>query len=130
MKKSIALVALAASFIAVAGCVPVPMYDEQSMYNPGGALADKHQGPMVLSGASEATVNAMFPKGTPKSQVMQVLGAPTTNSSSSEGTSSQLYSHTFTSYRRKQVQSEALMVQYDKNNTVSALNFSTSNSSW
>ena len=130
MKKTIALAVLAASFITVAGCVPVPMYDEQSMYSPGGALADKHQGPMVLSGATEATVNAMFPKGTQKAQVMQVLGAPTTNSTSSDGTSSQMYSHSFTSYRRKQVQSEALMVQYDKNNAVSALTLTTSNNSW
>lgn len=128
--KKFALVALAVSFVTVAGCVPVPMYEEQSLYSPGGALADKHTGPMVLAGANEATLSAMFPKGTQKSQVMQALGVPATNSTSSDGTSLQLFSHTFTSYRRKLVQSEMLTVHYDKNNAVSTITVSSSSNTW
>ncbi|PWC86562.1 hypothetical protein TSH100_12395 [Azospirillum sp. TSH100] len=128
--KKLAFVALFVSGVAVSACVPPTMYDEQAMYRPGGALADKQSGPAVLANINDAAVNAMFPKGTQKSTVMQSLGVPMSTSTSSDGTSTQTYMYSLTSYQRKIVQSNVLTVKYDRNNAVETLTLSASNNTW
>ncbi len=121
-------VVVAIGLLFSAGCVPM-MYDEASLYAPGGALADKNEGPQVLATATDASVAVMFPKGTPQSQVMQVLGNPMTTSVS-DGIVVQTFSHSFTAYQAQYVQIESLTVQYDKKGTVSKLTFSKSTNHW
>lgn len=125
------LAALLGAGLTLAACMPYDYgYNEAAMYSPGGALADKHTGPILLASSTDASLDAMFPKGTAKSQVLQVLGNPASSSSSSDGTSNQIFSHNFTSYRMKSVQIETLIVEYDRANTVQKLTFSKSTSTW
>jgi len=126
IKTSVVLLALA----GMGGCVPYYAGYEQNMYAPGGALADKQEGPAILASSTDASLNAMFPKGTQKTVVMQALGNPMTSSTSTDGKSSQVYMHTFTSYSRKMVNTNMLTVEYDKNGGVSNLTLSKSNSTW
>ncbi|HEY4135285.1 MAG TPA: hypothetical protein VGO34_08720 [Alphaproteobacteria bacterium] len=129
MKKLLILAALIAAGTLLAACVPYG-YSEANLYNPGGALADKHTGPQILASSTDVSLSAMFPKGTSKAQVMQALGNPSSTSTTSDGTSNQVYSHNFTSYRMQTVQVETLVVEYDRSNAVSKLTFSKNNSSW
>ncbi len=116
---------------ALSGCIPFYSgYSEANMYAPGGALADKSTGSPLLASATEASVNTMFPKGTSKAVVMQQLGTPTSSSTSSNGTSSQVYTYSFTIYQRKFVQSQTVIMQYDKANLLTRVDFSTSKSTW
>lgn len=124
----VALVCAAASLLG--GCVPYYAGYEQNMYAPGGALADKHEGSMVLASVTETSLNAMFPAGTPKANVMQSLGNPMSSSSSSDGTSSQVYSHTFTSYARKVVEMQTAVMEYDKAGLVKKITYSNTTSTW
>lgn len=121
-------VVVAIGLLFSAGCVP--MYDtEASLYAPGGALADKNEGPQILATATDASVAAMFPKGTPQSQVMQALGNPM-STSISDGIAVQMFSHSFTAYQAKYIQTESLFVEYDKKATVAKLTFSKSTNHW
>ncbi len=130
--KQLTVAALVAAGFTLAACVPMYdySYNESAMYAPGGALADKHTGPLILASSNDVSLNAMFPVGTAKAQVMQALGNPASSSTSTGGTSSQVFSHNFTSYRMKSVQIETLIVEYDKADKVSKLTFSKSNSTW
>jgi|SRR5690606_20536739 hypothetical protein len=118
----------------VGGCVPYYAgYDNmytQNMYAPGGQLADKNEGPMLLASATDASLAAMFPKGTNKTAVMQVLGNPLTSSTSSDGKSTQSFTHTFTSYARKLVDMQILTVEYDKQGGVANLTLTKSSNTW
>lgn len=114
----------------VAGCVPFYSGYEQNMYAPGGALADKNEGPAILASATDASLAAMFPKGTQKAVVMQALGNPGTSSTSTGGKSTQMFTHNFTSYARKTVEMQMLMVEYDEKDTVSKLTLTKSNNKW
>ncbi|MGB3289120.1 MAG: hypothetical protein WBA83_07600 [Burkholderiaceae bacterium] len=126
-------VVLALSGVA-GGCVPYYAgYDNmytQNMYAPGGQLADKNEGPMLLASATDASLAAMFPKGTSKTAVMQVLGNPLTSSTSSGGKSTQTFTHTFTSYARKLVEMQMLTVEYDSQGMVSGLTLTKSSNTW
>ncbi len=130
--NKLTLTALIAAGLSLAACVPMYdySYNESAMYAPGGQLADKHEGPMILVSATDQSLNAMFPKGTSKAQVMQALGNPASSSTVSDGTSTQFFTHNFTSYRMKSVQIETLVVNYDKTGAVSILTLSKSNSTW
>lgn len=130
--NKLTLTALIAAGLSLAACVPMYdySYNEAAMYAPGGQLADKHEGPMILVSATDQSLNAMFPKGTSKAQVMQVLGNPASSSTVSDGTSNQVFTHNFTSYRMKMVQIETLIVEYDRANSVAKLTLSKSNSTW
>jgi outer membrane protein assembly factor BamE (lipoprotein component of BamABCDE complex) len=130
--NKLTLTALIAAALSLAACVPMYdySYSEAAMYAPGGQLADKHTGPIILASATDSSIAAMFPKGTSKAQVMQALGNPTSSSTVSDGTSNQVFSHNFTSYRMKSVQVETLIVNYDKAGNVSTLTLSKSNSTW
>lgn len=130
--NKLTLTALVAAGLSLAACVPMYdySYSEAALYAPGGQLADKHEGSMILVSATDQSLNAMFPKGTSKAQVMQVLGNPASSSTVSDGTSNQVFSHNFTSYRMKSIQMETLIVNYDKTGTVTTLTLSKSNSTW
>jgi|LNFM01.2.fsa_nt_gb outer membrane protein assembly factor BamE (lipoprotein component of BamABCDE complex) len=130
--NKLTLTALIAAGLSLAACVPMYdySYNESAMYAPGGQLADKHEGSMILVSATDQSLNAMFPKGTSKAQVMQALGNPASSSTVSDGTSNQVFSHSFTSYRMKNIQMETLIVNYDKTGAVSMLTLSKSNSTW
>ena len=130
--NKLTLTALIAAALSLAACVPMYdySYSEAAMYAPGGQLADKHEGAMILASATDASIAAMFPKGTNKAQVMQALGNPTSSSTVSDGTSVQVFSHNFTSYRMKTVQLETLVVEYDRASTVSKLTLSKSTNTW
>lgn len=123
VKTSVIAIAFAAAGILLSGCMP-------DFYAPGAALADKHEGPMMLATATSESIAAMFPKGTTKAQVVQVLGAPHTSTNSSDGSSTHLFSHNFTSYERKFVQVQTLVVEYDSGGAVQKTTLSNSNSSW
>jgi outer membrane protein assembly factor BamE (lipoprotein component of BamABCDE complex) len=114
----------------VSGCIPLYAGYEQNMYAPGGTLADKNEGPAILASATDASLAAMFPKGTKKAVVMQTLGNPQTSSTSTGGKSTQLFTHTFTSYARQVVDMQMLMVEYDENDAVSKLTLTRSNNKW
>jgi hypothetical protein len=125
------MIALVGSLsLAVGGCIPYYGGYEQNLYAPGGALADKHEGSMQLASATEASLNTMFPKGTPKANVMQGLGNPMSSSTSSDGSSSQVYTHSFTSYSRQTVDMQTAVMEYDKNGLLSKLTFTNTNSRW
>ena len=64
------------------------------------------------------------------SAVMQSLGNPMSSSSSSDGTSSQVYSHTFTSYARKVVEMQTAVMEYDKAGLVKKITYSNTTSTW
>ena len=130
--NKLTLTALIAAGLSLAACVPMYdySYNESAMYAPGGQLADKHEGSMILVSATDQSLNAMFPKGTSKAQVMQALGNPASSSTVSDGTSNQVFSHSFTSYRMKNIQMETLIVNYDKTGIVTTLTLSKSNSTW
>ncbi len=130
--NKLSLIALSAAGLSLAACIPMydPSYHEAAMYSPGGALSDKHEGSMILVSATDSSIAAMFPKGTNKAQVMQVLGNPTSSSTVSDGTSHQMFQHTFTSYRVKSLQSETLLVEYDRANTVAKLTLSKTTHNW
>lgn len=123
-------VAISATAIMLSGCVPYYAGMEQNMYAPGGALADKNEGAMALASATESSLNTMFPKGTSKAVVMQTLGNPVSSSTSSDGTSVQVFSHTFTSYARKTVQMQMATMEYDKSGTLSKLTFTNTTNTW
>ncbi len=126
------IIFLFAASSVLAGCMPwdfIP-YNETSLYAPGGQLADKHEGTMVLASANDASVTSMFPKGTPKSQVTQILGVPTATSNDSTGDSTQSFSHTFTSYQRKFVEIQNLTVQYDKKDMITKTTLHNNRSTW
>ncbi len=114
----------------VGGCVPFYAGYEQNMYAPGGALADKNEGPAILASATDASLAAMFPKGTQKTAVMQVLGNPMTSSTSTDGKSTQSFTHSFTSYARKLVEMQILTVEYDKKGGVSNMTLTKSSNTW
>jgi len=130
--NKLTLTALIAAGLSLAACVPMYdySYSEASLYAPGGQLADKHEGSMILISATDQSLNAMFPKGTSKAQVMQALGNPTSSSTVSDGTSVQMFQHSFTSYRMKSLQAETLLVEYDRANTVSKLTLSKVTNNW
>lgn len=135
MRTLLTAAALVAAGATLAACVPMydysyNPYNESAMYAPGGALADKHTGPMLLASSTDASLAATFPTGTPKAQVMQALGVPTSTSTTSDGTSAQVFSHNFTSYRMKSVQISTLVVEYDRAEKVSKLTLQKSNSTW
>ena len=113
----------------MSGCVP-SYYSEASLYSPGGALADKHDGPQLLASVDANSVNAMFPAGTPRDRLAQALGAAMTNTSNSDGTASQVFVHSFTSYSRKFVETEILNVVYDNKAQVSKLELTKSRSTF
>lgn len=128
MKKIVTVTALLLGGLVLNGCVyPDPTY---GMYSPGGALADKSEGPVILSSADDNMIKTMFPAGTGRDRVMQSLGVPKTTSSNSDGTTVQIYSHTFTSYQRKFVQVNMLTVTYDTESKVKSTSLSKSNSTW
>ncbi len=128
VKKIAMVAALLVGGLVLNGCVyPDPTY---GMYSPGGALADKSEGPVILSSADDNMINTMFPAGTGRERVMQSLGVPKTTSSNSDGTTIQVYSHTFTSYQRKFVQVNMLTVTYDPQGRVKSTSLSKSNSTW
>jgi hypothetical protein len=130
MKQRMSVAIILASTV-MSGCIPFYSgYNESSMYAPGGALADKATGSPVLATATETSINTMFPKGTSKSVVSQRLGAPNSSSTSSNGTSSQVYTYSFTSYQRKSVQAQTVIMQYDKSDLLTKVDFSTSTSTW
>ena len=114
----------------VGGCVPYYAGYEQNLYAPGGTLADKNEGPAILASATDSSLAAMFPKGTPKTAVMQVLGNPVTSSTSTDGKSTQSFSHSFTSYARKLVEMQILTVEYDKSGGVSNMTLTRSSNTW
>lgn len=128
MKKIVTVAALLLGGLVLNGCVyPDPTY---GMYSPGGALADKSEGPVILSSADDNMIKTMFPTGTGRDRVMQSLGVPKTTSSNSDGTTVQIFSHTFTSYQRKFVQVNMLTVTYDAESKVKSTSLSKSNSTW
>lgn len=128
VKKIVTVTALLLGGLVLNGCVyPDPTY---GMYSPGGALADKSEGPVILSSADDNMIKTMFPAGTGRDRVMQSLGVPKTTSSNSDGTTVQIYSHTFTSYQRKFVQVNMLTVTYDTESKVKSTSLSKSNSTW
>ncbi|HUG57089.1 MAG TPA: hypothetical protein VL002_02500 [Candidimonas sp.] len=114
----------------VGGCVPYYAGYEQNMYAPGGALADKNEGPAILASATDSSLNAMFPKGTQKTVVMQALGNPGSSSTSTDGKSTQSFTHSFTSYARKLVEMQILTVEYDKKGGVSNMTLTKSSNTW
>lgn len=127
IKQAVVILALSS---VVGGCVPYYAGYEQNMYAPGGALADKNEGPAILASATDASLAAMFPKGTQKAAVMQLLGNPMSSSTASDGTSTQMFSHTFTSYARKFVEMQMLMVEYDTKGEVSKVTLTKTNNTW
>jgi hypothetical protein len=130
MKLKTCLLVCAAA-LTLHGCIPFyGGYNEQNLYAPGGALADKDEGSMVLASANETSLNAMFPKGTSKAAVMQGLGNPMSSTTSSDGTSSQVFSHTFTSYSRKTVQMQMATMTYDKSGNLDKVTFSNTVNNW
>lgn len=97
--------------LTLSGCVT---YSEESLYSPGGALADKAEGPVLLSTATAESINAMFPAGkATQGQVQAALSRPQNVSQSSDGTTVEIYSYTFTSYKAQRVDSSTLSVVYD-----------------
>lgn len=115
--------------VSLGGCV-YGGYNEAALYAPGGALQDKHDGPVVLASSTNESVNAMFPAGTPRARVMQVMGNPTTTTTNSDGTTVQVFMHSFTSYARKFVETEMLAVTYDPKSEVKSLQFTKSRSTF
>jgi outer membrane protein assembly factor BamE (lipoprotein component of BamABCDE complex) len=130
--NKLTLPALIAAGLSLAACVPMYdySYSEAAMYSPGGQLADKQEGPVILASATDSSLAAMFPKGTNKAQVMQALGNPASSSTVSDGTSVQMFNHSFTSYRMKSLQAETLIVEYDRANTVTKLTLSKVTNNW
>jgi hypothetical protein len=123
------VVALLSSGLLMSGCVPT-YYSEASLYAPGGALADKHDGPQLLASVDANSIKAMFPAGTPRDRLAQALGTAMTNTSNSDGTTSQVFMHSFTSYSRKFVETEILNVVYDDKAQVSKLELTKSRSTF
>jgi len=124
------LAVICTAAVLLGGCVPYYAGYEHNLYAPGGTLADKSEGSHVLAGATEASLNAMLPAGTSKSVVMQVLGNPFSSTSSSDGSSAQTFSHTFTSYSRKMVQMKMAIVEYDAGGLLKKLSFTDTTSTW
>jgi len=109
----------------------VAPYSEADLYAPGGALADKREGPELLATATDSSLSAMFPKGVAtQAQVMQALGVPGATSSTSDGTSVQVFTHSYTAYQARYVQIESLAVEYDHKGTVSKLTLTKSSNRW
>lgn len=128
MKKFVTVSAVLLCGLVLNGCVyPDPTYN---MYAPGGALADKSEGPMILASADDNMLKSMFPIGTGRDRVMQSLGVPKTTASNSDGTTVQVFSHTFTSYQRKVVQMSMLTVTYDPEGKVKSTALTKTNSTW
>jgi hypothetical protein len=135
---------MAATSFLTAGCVldPIylaqsayvaaayPEYSEANMYAPGGALADKHVGTMSLDGATEVSITSLVPVGTTKSQVRQTLGSPASTAMNTDGTSSEVFTHTFTSYQNKLIRMETLAIEYDASANVSKTTLTHTNSTW
>jgi hypothetical protein len=121
---------LVAAGLSLGGCYYGGYDTTASLYVPGGALADKHEGSMVLATAATESLNAMFPAGTPRSRVMQVMGAPSTETANSDGTTSQAYMHSFSAYARRFVETEVLNVTYNAKSEVKSLQFSKSRSTF
>jgi outer membrane protein assembly factor BamE (lipoprotein component of BamABCDE complex) len=111
----------------VAGCMP---YDDSDLYAPGGALADTNSGSMVLASATDSSVAAMFPKGMAKSQVVQILGQPDSQTNSSNGLSQQIFMHHFISPMKQNLATEVLSVEYDKNDKITKTDFSQTKTKW
>ena len=122
-------VALLSSGLLLGACVP-SYYSEANLYAPGGALADKHEGPQLLGSVDANSIKAMFPIGTPRDRLAQTLGNAMTNTSNSDGTTSQVFMHSFTSYSRKFVETEILSVVYDDKALVSKLEVTKSRSTF
>jgi hypothetical protein len=91
-------------------------------------MADTVTGSPALANATNDSINSMFPVGTPKAIVMQTLGAPQGTTSSSDGTTVQNYDYMYTSYSQSFFRSRSLFVTFDKDNRVSNLSFSMSES--
>ncbi|WP_428247272.1 hypothetical protein [Ferrovibrio sp.] len=128
VKKFVTVSAVLLCGLVLNGCVyPDPTYN---MYAPGGALADKSEGPVILASADDNMLKTMFPVGTGRDRVMQSLGVPKTTSSNSDGTTVQIFSHTFTSYQRKVVQMNMLTVTYDPEGKVKSTALTKTNSTW
>jgi hypothetical protein len=126
--KKLACTLLVGTGLGLGGCYyPDPTI---GMYSPGGALADKHDGPMILASANEATIAAMFPTGTTRDRVLQTLGAPATSVSNSDGTTAQSFMHTFTSYAQRYVKTEILVVTYDSAGVIKSTSLSASKNTW
>ncbi len=128
MKKIVTVGTLLLGGFVLNGCVyPDPTYN---MYAPGGALADKSEGPAILASADDNLLKTMFPAGTGRDRVMQLLGVPMSTSSNSDGTTVQIFSHNFTSYQRKIVQINMLTVTYDPEGKVKSTSLTKTNSTW
>jgi hypothetical protein len=128
LKNKKALLMSLALTAVLSGCYSLNPY--AGLYAPGGELADKHEGPLLLADITDESINAMFPKGTQKAQVMQVLGTPGYSSSSTDGLSLQTFTHIFTSYERETVDVQSVTVEYDATGAVAKLTLSRSNNSW
>jgi hypothetical protein len=61
---------------------------------------------------------------------VQGLGNPMSSTTSSDGTSSQVFTHTFTSYSRKTVQMQMASMQYDKSGNLDKVTFTNTVNNW
>lgn len=99
-------------------------------YEPGGELADKHEGAMVLANATQEQMLALVPVGMTKEKVIELLGSPKSVSQASDGSSVSVYSHTFTSYKQKFTKLEFLTITFGKDKKVSKADASVNSNRW
>jgi hypothetical protein len=114
--KFLTLPFLILSMLLCSGCYS--MYDN--------LMADTVTGSPALANATDDSIKAMFPIGTPKTAVMQTLGVAASTSSDSDGTTTQSYNYCYTSYSQHIIRQRFLTVSYDKTDRVSKLSFSKS----
>jgi outer membrane protein assembly factor BamE (lipoprotein component of BamABCDE complex) len=115
-------------------CLPMDFYGDGgipgSYYEPGGALADKHEGPMILANATQEQMLALVPVGMTKEKVIELLGAPASVSQASDGSSVSAYRHTFTSSRQQFVKLEFLTITFGADKKVSKVDASVNSNHW
>jgi hypothetical protein len=124
----VALISLLSLFFSGCG---VLLKTEEDLYLPGGALADKVEGPAVLATATAESIGVMFPVGkTSQAQVRAALGTPSFVTQSSDGTSLDMFSYQYTQFRAQRIRSASLSVTYDANRIVKETTFSANDTTY
>lgn len=63
-------------------------------------------------------------------KVVQLLGQPQTNMQQSNGITTQVFTHSFTSYSRHLIDTQVLSMEYDAAGKVTKTSLTTSQSTW
>lgn len=116
--------------ITLTGCADIGMSAMEAIYQQDPASADKHEGPTILANTTQEQMLALAPAGMTKEKVIELLGAPASESQASDNSSISTYRHTFTSLRQRFVKMEYLTITFGADKKVSKANASVNSNSW